>query len=266
MGCCEYSKNLLGYENKRTSSSTSLIAIKETNLSNGINTESPYINKVIKKLLRNKTPKTKINKYRKFKALDKINEEESESKESSMIYQKMISKEKIIDISKKKDIKKEKDKLKNHNIKLEDIKILRKNRSHPKFKTKLNDKMFNKKLNEYMKNNKTRRGGNNYINNITNISNISQLSHLKESKSEQLFGTFYEKTIGDSSLKDFINKINNEKKNEKVLRNKNNNIYNKMKEKGSMTQIYEEEINKNSLQHHIPKSMSNIFFKQNITQ
>ena len=233
--------------------------IKETNLSKRKKNVSPInIDNALKTLLRNKTPKLTFNKYKNFKILDKIKEEESESKESSIRNQKIISKDKIIDITKKKE--KEKEKI--TNLKLEKIKILRKNRSHPKFKTKLNEEMFNKKLNEYMKSCKTRRG----INYINNISIISQLSHFKESKSEQLFVTLYNKSLGDSSLKDSINKINKEKINKNYSRNRNNNIYNKLKERGSMTQFYEEEINKNSLQQNIPKSMSNIMFKKNIIQ
>lgn len=251
MGCCENSRNFLGYQNKN-SSSNSLTGLKETNLSNGMATSSAlYLDNVLKTLLRNKTPKLTLNKYKKFKVLDRINEEESESKESSVNYQKILSKEKIADNNNKKE------KLKNKNIKLENIRILRKNRSHPKFKTKLNEETFIKKLNEYMINNSKIKGNNNYVN------YISQLSHLKESKSEQLFGSVYDKSIGDSSLKDTINYINKDKKNKRNKRNKKNNVY--TKKKGNTIQYYEEEINKNNLQH-IPRSISKIIVKKSIEQ
>ena len=136
MGCCQNPINILGYKNKKSEDSSSLTAIKETNLSNGISMDSQtYLDNVLKTLLRNKTPKLTFHKYKKIKILDKINEEESESKESSINNQKIISKEKIVD-----NLKKEK--TKSENIKLDNIKILRKNRSHPRFKTKLNEEMF----------------------------------------------------------------------------------------------------------------------------
>jgi len=251
MGCCENSRNFLGYQNKN-SSSNSLTGLKETNLSNGMATSSAlYLDNVLKTLLRNKTPKLTLNKYKKFKVLDRINEEESESKESSMNNQKMLSKEKIVENNNKKE------KLKKKNIKLENIRILRKNRSHPKFKTKLNEETFIKKLNEYMINNSKIKGNSNYAN------YISQLSHLKESKSEQLFGSIYDKSIGDSSLKDTINYMNKDKKIKRSKKNKKNNVY--TKKKGKTIQYYEEEINKNNLQH-IPRSISKIIVKKSIEQ
>ena len=258
MGCCENYKNLLGYQNKASSSSSSsLMKLKETNLAGGKKTSSPIsIDNVLKTLLRTKTPQLTLKRPKKLKMLDKIKEEESEYIESSMNYQKMMSKEKINNFrsSKKKDMSK------TNNIKIENIKILRKNRSHPKFKTKLNEEMFIKKLNEYKKN-KSRR--NLYIN------SLSYLSQLKESKSERLLGSFYEKTGGDSSFKESINKINKEKKNKTIIRNNiniNYNMQSKNKDKGTFTQYYEEEINKNSLQHHLPKSIPNLFFKPNIME
>jgi len=237
MGCCEKTISLLGYQSK-VSSSSSLIALKETNLSNVTKDDSPIsLNKVLKSLLRDKSPNIKVNfnKSKKKKlVLEKIKEEESESKESSINYQKMISKEKLIEIrnSKKLNIitnQKNKEKLEN-------IKILRKNRSHPKLKTKLNEEIFIKKLNEY-KNNKSK--GNNYIN------NLSYISQLKESKSEQLFITLYDKSFGDSSFIDSVNRINNEKNNKIIHRN---NISSKRNDKGSYIQYYEEEFNKNKFQ------------------
>ena len=138
-----------------------------------------------------------------------------------------------------------KEKLRNKN-KLDDIRILRKNRSHPKFKIKLNEEMFIKKLNEYKEN----KFKSNYI---------SQLSHLKESKSEQLFNN----SIRENSLRESINKINYEKINKKISKNKRNNIYTKKRE--NKTQIYEEEINKKSIQH-IPRSIPNILFKKSISE
>ena len=244
MGCCQNPINILGYKNKKSEDSSSLTAIKETNLSNGISMDSQtYLDNVLKTLLRNKTPKLTFHKYKKIKILDKINEEESESKESSINNQKIISKEKIVD-----NLKKEK--TKSENIKLDNIKILRKNRSHPRFKTKLNEEMFIKKLNEYKENNKTKKN--------KNSNNIAQLNSFKESKSEHLFNN----SIGDSSLKDSINKIKKEKRNKKKS-NKRNNIYTKKKEKGNRTQYYEEEINRNSIQH-VPKSITKMMFKKDI--
>ena len=258
MGCCENYKNLLGYQNKASSSSSSsLMKLKETNLSGGKKTSSPIlIDNVLKTLLRAKTPQLTLKKPKKLKVLDKINEEESEYVESSMNRQKMMSKEKILDL--RNSIKK--DKSKTNNIKIENIKILRKNRSHPKFKTKLNEEMFIKKLNEY-KNNKSKRN--------LYISSLSYLSQLKESKSERLLGSLYEKSGGDSSFKESINKINKEKKNKIINRNKinlNYNMFSKSKDKSTVIEYYEEEINKNSLQHHIPKSIPNIFFKPNMME
>ena len=120
--------------------------------------------------------------------------------------------------------------------------------------------MFIKKLNEY-KNNKSKRN--------LYISSLSYLSQLKESKSERLLGSLYEKSGGDSSFKESINKINKEKKNKIINRNKinlNYNMLSKSKDKSTVIEYYEEEINKNSLQHHIPKSIPNIFFKPNMME
>ena len=237
MGCCEKTINILGYQYKiSSSSSSSLIGLKETNLSSGAKNDSSIsLNKVLKSLLRDKPPNIKVNLNKSNKkkiVLEKIKEEESESKESSINNKKMISKEKLIEIrnSKKLNI------ISNKNSKkLENIKLLRKNRSHPKFKIKLNEQIFIKKLNEY-KNNKTK--GNNYIN------NLSYISQLKESKSEQLFVTLYDKSFDDSCFIDSINKINNEKRNKIIYRN---NISSKRNNKGSYIQYYEEEYNKNQL-------------------
>ena len=117
MGCCENYKNLLGYQNKASSSSSSsLMKLKETNLSGGKKTSSPIlIDNVLKTLLRAKTPQLTLKKPKKLKVLDKINEEESEYIESSMNRQKMMSKEKILDL--RNSIKK--DKSKTNNIKIE---------------------------------------------------------------------------------------------------------------------------------------------------
>jgi hypothetical protein len=43
-------------------------------------------------------------------------------------------------------------------------------------------------------------------------------------------------------------------------------MYTKTKDKGTFIQYYEEEINKKSLQHHLPKSIPNIFFKSNMME
>ena len=128
MGCCENYKNLLGYQNKASSSSSSsLMKLKETNLSGGKKTSSPIlIDNVLKTLLRAKTPQLTLKKPKKLKVLDKINEEESEYIESSMNRQKMMSKEKILDL--RNSIKK--DKSKTNNIKIENIKILRNNKNN----------------------------------------------------------------------------------------------------------------------------------------
>ena len=241
MGCCENSRNILGYQNKSSATSSSLIGLKETNLSNGISIDSNIcLDNVIKTLLRNKTPKLSLNKFQKYKVLDRI-KEESESRESTVNNQKNLSREKNVD-----NLKQENSNSKN--IKLENIKLLRKNRSHPRFKTKLNEEMFLKKINEYKKNSKIRR--NNFVN------YISQFSVLKESNSEQLFY----KTMDELNLKDSINKINKEKKVKKNKKYKRNNIYTAKKEKDSITQYFEyEEINKNSIQH-VPRSISKTVF------
>jgi hypothetical protein len=191
MGCCENSGNVFG-NNKSSSNSSSPKTLQETNLSNEISKDSHnYIDDVLKALLRSKTPKITINKSKNKKVLDKIKEEEFESNGTSLKEQRMLYKgKKLLNIKTEK--------LKNQNIRLENIKILRKNRSHPKFKTKLNEEVFVKKLNKYMENNKLK--NNNYSN------YISQLNNIKESKSEQ----FFHKAIGYSTLKDSINKMNKE--------------------------------------------------------
>ena len=248
MGCCENSENVLG-NNKNSTNSSSPRALQETNLSNEINKDSHnYIDDVLKTLLRNKTPKITINKSKNKKVLDKIKEEEFESNGSSLKEQRMLYKgKKVLNVKTEK--------LKNQNKRLENIKILRKNRSHPKFKTKLNEELFVKKLNEYMENNKLK--NNNYSN------YISQLNNLKESNSEQ----FFHKTIGYSTLKDSINKMNKENIIRKSKNKKKNNIYKNKKEKESMIQYYEEEeeINKNTM-HHIPRSFSKMIIKKNILE
>ena len=107
MGCCEKTINIIGCQNK-VSSSSSLIALKEINLSSGVKNDSPIsLNKVLKSLLRDKSPNLKVNfnKSKKKKLiLEKIKEEESESKESSINNQKMISKEKLIEIRNSKKL------------------------------------------------------------------------------------------------------------------------------------------------------------------
>ena len=155
MGCCENSENVLG-NNKNSTNSSSPKTLQETNLSNEISKDlHNYIDDVLKTLLRNKTPKITINKSKNKKVLDKIKEEEFESNGTSLKEQRMLYKgKKLLNIKTEK--------LKNQNVRLENIKILRKNRSHPKFKTKLNEELFVKKLNEYMENNKLK--NNNYSN------------------------------------------------------------------------------------------------------
>ena len=247
MGCCENSRNVFG-NNKNPINSSSSKTLQETNLSNEISKDShKYLDDVLKTLLRSKTPKITINNSKNKKALDKIKEEEFESNGTSLKDQRMLYKgKKVLNIKTEK--------LKNQNIRLENIKILRKNRCQQKFKTKLNEELFVKKLNEYMESNKLK--NNNYSN------YISQLNNLKESKSEQ----FFHKTIGYSTLKDSFNKMNKENI---IIKNKNktkSNIYKSKKEKESIIQYYEEEeINKNTI-HHIPRSFSKMIIKKNIIE
>ena len=155
MGCCENSRNVFG-NNKNPINSSSSKTLQETNLSNEISKDShKYLDDVLKTLLRSKTPKITINNSKNKKALDKIKEEEFESNGTSLKDQRMLYKgKKVLNIKTEK--------LKNQNIRLENIKILRKNRFHQKFKTKLNEELFVKKLNEYMESNKLK--NNNYSN------------------------------------------------------------------------------------------------------
>ena len=162
MGCCENINNLFD-KNKNLSKSFSL---KEKNLSTNnkdykFNIDNAYIKKLLKN---NQTPKFDLNVYKRYKILDKINEEDSEYKESS-VNTRIINNEKKSNKYKEREIKKI---VKNNigNKKLEKMKISRRNRSFSEFKTILSEDIFYKKLNEYKKNDKI-----NYLNKVVSLNN-----------------------------------------------------------------------------------------------
>ena len=154
MGCCENINNLYRNNNQDLSSSFYSKEIKEINLVNEknpnfIDVDEQEMNSILKS---NKFTKIKLDEYKNNKILDKINEVESEYKESQ-INTRLISKEII---PSQNDIKAIHNLIKNRNdnMNLKKIKGLRKNRSLPEFKTILNKNIFYKKLNEYNENNK----------------------------------------------------------------------------------------------------------------
>ena len=103
MGCCENINNLFD-KNKNLSKSFSL---KEKNLSTNnkdykFNIDNAYIKKLLKN---NQTPKFDLNVYKRYKILDKINEEDSEYKESS-VNTRIINNEKKSNKYKEREIKK----------------------------------------------------------------------------------------------------------------------------------------------------------------
>ena len=152
MGCCENINNIFGNNNDNLSESFYLNGLKEINFENRKKNDSIHIdNNVMNSLLKsNKFSKIQLDGYKKYKILDKINEVDSEYKESS-INTRLISKEIISPQNNVKIINKLKNK--KDNDKLTKIKNFRKTRSLPEFKTILNEDLFYKKLNEYNENN-----------------------------------------------------------------------------------------------------------------
>ena len=196
MGCCEKINNIFGNDNENLTEFLYLKGIKETNFENEKKTDLINIdNNVMNSLLKsNKFTKIQLDDYKKFKILDKINEVDSEYKESSL-NTRLISKEIISPQNNAKIINNFK-KIQKDNEKLKKIKHLRKTRSQPEFKTILNEDIFYKKLNEYNENNKFH----NKINKDYNIS--SDLNKLERSKTELKFNLEYDRPMEDFNNKD----------------------------------------------------------------
>ena len=194
MGCCENINNIFGNNNDNLSESFYLNGLKEINFENRKKNDSIHIdNNVMNSLLKsNKFSKIQLDGYKKYKILDKINEVDSEYKESS-INTRLISKEIISPQNNVKIINKLKNK--KDNDKLTKIKNFRKTRSLPEFKTILNEDLFYKKLNEYNENNKLH---NNKINKDYHIS----LKKLDKSKTELKFNLEYDKAMENFNNKD----------------------------------------------------------------
>ena len=194
MGCCENINNIFGNNNDNSSESFYLNGLKEINFENRKKNDSIHIdNNVMNSLLKsNKFSKIQLDGYKKYKILDKINEVDSEYKEST-INTRLISKEIVSPQNNVKIINKLKNK--KDNDKLTKIKNFRKTRSLPEFKTILNEDLFYKKLNEYNENNKLH---NNKINKDYHIS----LKKLDKSKTELKFNLEYDKAMENFNNKD----------------------------------------------------------------
>ena len=194
MGCCENINNIFGNNNDNLSESFYLNGLKEINFENRKKNDSIHIdNNVMNSLLKsNKFSKIQLDGYKKYKILDKINEVDSEYKEST-INTRLISKEIVSPQNNVKIINKLKNK--KDNDKLTKIKNFRKTRSLPEFKTILNEDLFYKKLNEYNENNKLH---NNKINKDYHIS----LKKLDKSKTELKFNLEYDKAMENFNNKD----------------------------------------------------------------
>ena len=187
MGCCENINYLYRNNNQDLSSSFYSKEIKEINLVNEknpnfIDVDEQEMNSILKS---NKFTKIKLDEYKNNKILDKINEVESEYKESQ-INTRLISKEII---PSQNDIKAIHNLIKNRNdnMNLKKIKGLRKNRSLPEFKTILNKNIFYKKLNEYNENNKFHNNKNRNYHNF--------LKMLAKSKTDIKFNTSRNKAL-----------------------------------------------------------------------
>ena len=195
MGCCENINNIFRNNNEDLSHSVNLKGIKEINFENEkkhnfFNIDNNVMNSLLKS---NKFTKIQLDDYQQYKILDKINEVDSEYKESS-INTRLISKEIISPQNNIKSIHKF-NKSKKENEEFKKIKVLRKNRSLPEFKTILNEDVFYKKLNEYNENNK-------FHNNRMNKNYHISLNKLDKSKTESKFNFEYYKVMDDLSGKD----------------------------------------------------------------
>lgn len=203
MGCCENMNNLFSNNNKDLSNSLFLKGIKEENF-NKSNNKYKNSNKINKNSNENKvghyfyknnsTSKIQLGNIDKNKTLDKINEVESEYKESSIINSILISKEKITPKNKiniYQNLAKNNIKTRKNN----EIQILRNNRSRPEIKTILSEDIFYKKLNEYNENNK-------FHNNRMNKNYHISLNKLDKSKTESKFNFEYYKVMDDLNGKD----------------------------------------------------------------
>ena len=220
MGCCENKNNLITNKNNDLPDSFYFKGIKnEVNLRNNDNINlNSNDKKSINSFLNNKqTSKIDLDKYHKFKILDKINEVESEYNESS-VNTRLLSKEIISPQNKIKAIN---NLIQNNfgNNRFNKIKNLRKNRTLPKFKTILSEENFNKKLSEYSENN-------NKINRINLNYNFS-LKKLNRSKSVTKCNIVYTKAMEDLNYIDNIFNINSEINRKKIKRNEKYKIFNK---------------------------------------
>jgi hypothetical protein len=220
MGCCENKNNLIQNKNNDLPDSFYFKGIKnEVNLRNNDNINlNSNDKKSINSFLNNKqTSKIDLDKYHKFKILDKINEVESEYNESS-VNTRLLSKDIISPQNKIKAIN---NLIQNNfgNNRFNKIKNLRKNRTLPKFKTILSEENFNKKLSEYSENN-------NKINRINLNYNFS-LKKLNRSKSVTKCNIVYTKAMEDLNCIDNIFNINSEINRKKIKRNEKYKIFNK---------------------------------------
>ena len=211
MGCCENKNNLIPNKNNDLPDSFYFKGKNEVNLRNNDNISlNSNDKKSINSFLNNKqTSKIDLDKYHKFKILDKINEVESEYNESS-VNTRLLSKEIISPQNKIKAIN---NLIQNNfgNNRFNKIKNLRKNRTLPKFKTILSEENFNKKLSEYSENN-------NKINRINLNYNFS-LKKLNKSKSVTKCNIVYTKAMEDLNYIDNIFSINSEINRKKIKRN-----------------------------------------------
>ena len=220
MGCCENKNNLIPNKNNDLPDSFYFKGIKnEVNLRNNDNISlNSNDKKSINSFLNNKqTSKIDLDKYHKFKILDKINEVESEYNESS-VNTRLLSKEIISPQNKIKAIN---NLIQNNfgNKRFNKIKNLRKNRTLPKFKTILSEENFNKKLSEYSENNNK--------SNRINLNYNFSLKKLNRSKSVTKCNIVYTKAMEDLNYIDNIFNINSEINRKKIKRNEKYKIFNK---------------------------------------
>ena len=190
MGCCENINNIIRNKNKDLSNSYYSYpnVLKEENLLKIDKSKLiPEEDKIISSPIKNNSISRKKSDFKKNHVLDKINEVESEYKESS-INISILTRDKVSPKSKIKvfDNVIIKNRNKGNKGSLSKIKNLRKKRSQDKNRKILSDDRFNKKLNEY--NNMSM----NYAFHLNNLTRIKT-----DSKNNIL-----DKTMGDLSFKD----------------------------------------------------------------
>lgn len=222
MGCCENMNNLFSNNNKDLSNSLFLKGIKEENF-NKTNNKYKNSNKINKNSNENKvghyfyknnsTSKIQLGNIDKNKTLDKINEVESEYKESSIINSILISKEKITPKNKiniYQNLAKNNIKTRKNN----EIQILRNNRSRPEIKTILSEDIFYKKLNEY----------NSQINKkkVIYLNNLKRIKSVKNNNNN----TYLIDIIREFSFKDPNFRVSYETNNKREIRNVKYKLFN----------------------------------------